>query len=222
MEKFNNLIKKASQFVEKQKGVWDHSKWQAFLSDTEKMGGTMNEEMRRYLGAVTESMKRFYEHSAGTGKKMTGTVSDQAAKFVDKSRGKWEHLEWEKFVKDLQRKGADVTEHNRAHLGGILEAAKKFYHSWPKTMRRVEEKEAELTQEPRDSSTNHQNQKQRTVRKPASKKSNDEQNHQRSEGEAPTKKTAKKTQPKKSKSTTTTRGVKSASPKKKATAETCP
>ena len=147
MEKYKSLIKKASQFVEKQKGVWDHSKWQAFLSDTEKMGGTMNEEMRRYLGAVTESMKRFYEHSAGTGKKMTGTVSDQVAKFVDKSRGKWEHLEWEKFVKDLQRKGADVTEHNRAHLGEILEAAKKFYHSWPKVME-VEEEEAVVTQEP--------------------------------------------------------------------------
>ena len=171
MEKFNNLIKKASQFVEKQKGVWDHSKWQAFLSDTEKMGGTLNEEMRRYLGAVTESMKRFYEHSAGTGKKMTGTVSDQVAKFVDKSRGKWEHLEWEKFVKDLQRKGADVTEHNRAHLGEILEAAKKFYHSWPKTMER-EEKEAVVTQEP-ELLDEPSKPKARTVKKTGKKKSNE-------------------------------------------------
>ncbi|NOS35392.1 MAG: hypothetical protein GQ522_02005 [Deltaproteobacteria bacterium] len=213
MEKYKSLIKKASQFVEKQKGVWDHSKWQAFLSDTEKMGGTMNEEMRRYLGAVTESMKRFYEHSAGTGKKMTGTVSDQAAKFVDKSRGKWEHLEWEKFVKDLQRKGADVTEHNRAHLGGILEAAKKFYHSWPKVAEVEEEELLEERPKPKIKAT--------SVRKPAAKKVTRAKSP-KSEGEAPTKKTAKKTQPKKSKSTTTTRGVKSASPKKKAAAKPAP
>ena len=216
MEKYKSLIKKASQFVEKQKGVWDHSKWQAFLSDTEKMGGTMNEEMRRYLGAVTESMKRFYEHSAGTGKKMTGTVSDQVAKFVDKSRGKWEHLEWEKFVKDLQRKGADVTEHNRAHLGEILEAAKKFYHSWPKTMER-EEKEAVVTQEP-ELLDEPSKPKARTVRKPARKKVTRARSPKK-EGAAPTKEPAKKAQPKKSKSTTATKGVKSASPKKKAAAK---
>lgn len=222
MEKYKDLIKKAAQFVEKQKGAWDHSRWQAFLSDTEKIGGTMNEEMQRYLGAVTESMKKFYEHTAGTRKKMTGTVSDQVARFVDKTKGKWEHLEWEKFVKDIQKKGTDITESNRAHLGGILEAAKKFYHSLPRTIQR-EASEAEVIKAPEalEVPTEPQEKTVRKPTKPAAKKVTKPKTPKK-EG-TPSKTTStKKARPEKSKGTRVTKSAKTAkttSPKKKAAAE---
>ncbi|MFQ5330082.1 MAG: hypothetical protein ACE5D4_08865 [Thermodesulfobacteriota bacterium] len=210
MDKFNDLIKKASQFVEKQKGVWDHSSWLTFLSDAEKVGGTMNEEMERYLGAVTESMKRFYEHSAERGKKITGNVSDQAAKFVDKSKGRWEHLEWEKFVKDIQQKGTDITENNKTYLGGILESAKKFYHSWPKGVEVEEETETAVTQEPELAEESpEQAVKVKPVRKPAAKKMTRAKSPKK-EGAAPAKKPVKKTQPKKSASAAKSKSVRSA------------
>jgi hypothetical protein len=214
VEKYKSLIKKASRFVEKQKGVWDNSKWQAFLSDTEKKGVAMNAEMRHYLGLLTESMKKFYEHTKDTGKKMTGTVSDQVAKFVVKTKGKWEHLDWEKFVKDIQQKGTDITENNRAHLGGILESAKKLYHALSMTIQR-EEKEAEITQElevPEAPSKP----KARTARKPAGKQVR-KATTPKKEGTPPKTKPAKKVQPKKSKGTMTTKTFKAASPKKEGT-----
>jgi hypothetical protein len=128
---FNDLIKKASQFVEKQKGVWDHSKWEAFLSDIQKKGDELSDDMQDHLGVVLESMKKFYKDAAITGRKMRAEISDQVAELVEKTKGKWEHLDWEKFVADLQKKGIELTEDAKRDLGDILESAKKFYSSLP-------------------------------------------------------------------------------------------
>ena len=76
MALLEKLTKKAAQFVEKQKGVWDHPKWQAFLSDAEKVGVTMNEELQRYLGAVTETMKKVYEHTKESSSIVAGGTPD--------------------------------------------------------------------------------------------------------------------------------------------------
>ena len=131
MTLFNDLIKRASQFVEKQKGVWDHSKWQAFLSELQQKGDEMTEEMKDHLGVVLESMKKYYKNATVTGRKMHAEISDQAAKLVEKTRGKWEHLDWEKFVADIQKKGVELTEEAKKDLGDVLESAKKFYSVMP-------------------------------------------------------------------------------------------
>jgi hypothetical protein len=198
MALFNNLIKRASKFVEKQKGVWDHSKWQSFLSDTQKKGVNMTEEKRKYLGSVMESMKKFYESSSETGKRMTGTVSDQTAKFIDKTKGKWEHLEWEKFVKDIQKKGVDITEDTKANLGGILESAKKFYVSLSPAMKK-EKKEPEIIEKPGD-----------IIESKVSKKTTPKK-----KTTTPKKEPAKKVASKKAKEIKATKTVKKAPPKKK-------
>ncbi len=142
MAVFDDLIKRASEFVEKQKGAWDESKWQGFLSDAQKQGVKLTEDMQNNIGLMLESFKKFYESSADAGKNMIGNVSDQSAKFVEKSKGTWEHLEWEKFLKDAQQRGIDLTEEAKANLGGILESAKKFYSSLPLTAKE-EKKEPE-------------------------------------------------------------------------------
>lgn len=142
---FDELIKRTSQFVEKQKGIWDHTKWQGFLSDIQEKGVNLTEETRNYLGSVVESMKKFYENSSDTGKKLMGIVSDQVAQFVEKTKGKWDHLGWEKFVKDIQKKGIDLTDETRSNLGVILESAKRFYSNLPLKAPEVK-KEKEITE----------------------------------------------------------------------------
>ena len=134
---FNDLIKRASQFVEKQKGVWDHTKWEAFLADIQKKGDEMTDEMSDHLGVVLESMKKFYSDATETGRKMHAEIAEQAADLVEKTKGKWEHLDWESFVEDIQKKGVELTEDAKRDLGEMLESAKKFYstlpHDKPKT-----------------------------------------------------------------------------------------
>ncbi len=147
MAVFDDLIKRASESVEKQKGAWDYSKWQGFLSDAQKQGVKLTEDMQNNIGLMLESFKKFYESSTDAGKKMIGNVSDQSAKFVEKSKGTWEHLEWEKFLKDAQQRGIDLTDEAKVNLGGILESAKKFYSSLP-LVTKEEKKEPEVTEAP--------------------------------------------------------------------------
>ncbi len=140
---FDDLIKRASEFVEKQKGAWDHSKWQDFLSDAQKKGVKLTEEMQNNIGQLLESIKKFYESSTDTGKKGIENLSDLTAKFIEKTKGQWEHLEWEKFVKDIQQKGIDLTEETRSFLGEILENSKKFYFSLPLVTKEAKEEKVE-------------------------------------------------------------------------------
>ncbi len=66
-----------------------------------------------------------------------------ASEFVKKQKGVWDHIEWEKFVKDIQQKGVDLTEDTKAYLGGILDAVKKLYSSLPLAAKE-EKKEPEI------------------------------------------------------------------------------
>jgi len=150
---FDDLIKRASQFVEKQKGVWDHAKWQELLTDIQKRGIKFTEETQNYLGLVLESLKKFYttstvgkeisENITGRAEHLVSNISRQAATFIEKTRGQWEHLEWEKFVDDIQKKGVHLTEETRSYLGEVLESIKKFYGSLPLPVKE-EKKEREV------------------------------------------------------------------------------
>ncbi len=130
---FDVLIKRASQFVEKQKGVWDHAAWLGFLSDIEKIGIDLTEEMQNNLGLVLVFMSKFYETSTDSDKMIFEKVSEQTAMFVEQTKGTWDHLGWENFVKDLQQKGIHLTEETTVYLGEVLESTKNVYSSLPLT-----------------------------------------------------------------------------------------
>ncbi|MBF0556369.1 MAG: hypothetical protein HQK96_17770, partial [Nitrospirae bacterium] len=44
-----------------------------------------------------------------------------------KTQGTWDHMGWELFIKDLQKRGLSLTEEATTYLGGVLEAAKELY-----------------------------------------------------------------------------------------------
>ncbi len=131
MASLNDLIKRASEFVEKQKGKWDHTEWTDFITDIQKRGVKLNEEAQKALGVVLESVKKFYESSTETAKEVMGSVSDQTVKFVEKTKGSWDHLGWESFLKDIKEKGINITDDTKSYIGDILESVKKVYHSLP-------------------------------------------------------------------------------------------
>ncbi len=58
MALFEDLIKFSSQFVERQKGIWDHNAWLGFLLDVQKTGIALTDEMQNYLGLILESMRK--------------------------------------------------------------------------------------------------------------------------------------------------------------------
>ena len=62
---FGDLVKLSSDFVTKQKGVWDHSAWLDFMSNVQKKGFNTS-DMESKLGEAIEAMKRFYIATAST------------------------------------------------------------------------------------------------------------------------------------------------------------
>jgi hypothetical protein len=58
------LLDTAGQFVEKQKGRWEHDDWEALLTRVADMGVPIVDETKRTLGNILESCKHFYAIAA--------------------------------------------------------------------------------------------------------------------------------------------------------------
>ncbi len=141
---FNDLIGLSGKFVDSQKGGWDQKAWESFLSDVQKQGLDMRDEMQSSLGSVLESMKKVYTSSIST-KNIDSAMSDLTsltAKFVSDSKGVWDHAQWEKYLKDAQDKGINLTEVTQSYIGGILESAKDLYNFLPTSVQSTSSKSA--------------------------------------------------------------------------------
>ncbi|MBF0459330.1 MAG: hypothetical protein HQK99_15680 [Nitrospirae bacterium] len=126
---FEDLIELASKFVEQQGGKWDHTAWLEFLSNIQKKGFYLSNDMQSYLGSMLESMKKLYTSVSSTTEIqniMLG-ISENTINFIKKTQGTWDHTGWELFIKDLQKGGLSLTEETTTYLGGMLEAARELY-----------------------------------------------------------------------------------------------
>lgn len=47
-------------FVIKQKGEWDHIKWENFLEDVRQKGVTLTDDTAKLPGGILESLKKIY------------------------------------------------------------------------------------------------------------------------------------------------------------------
>lgn len=54
------LLDFAGGFVARQKGVWEHDEWEALLKKVAETGLELNDETKRNLGNILESVKYFY------------------------------------------------------------------------------------------------------------------------------------------------------------------
>lgn len=134
MGRFDELLKLAGNFVEKQKGIWDHNAWTNFLSDAQTKGLKINQDIEGKLGATVETMRKYYSVVANP-QGITNVLSDigtKTSEFIKKTNGNWDHNGWEKYVSDLRGKGHSLTDETLGYVGAILEASKQLYMHTPK------------------------------------------------------------------------------------------
>ncbi|MBF0590448.1 MAG: hypothetical protein HQL02_00015 [Nitrospirae bacterium] len=126
---FDDLVQIAGKFVERQRGAWDHSAWLDFLSGVQQKGVDISEDVQRYIGSMLEAMKKLYNASAAT-ENVTNVlldISQHTVEFIKKTKGVWNQNEAEAFLKDLQKRGIELSEETKSYLGGVLESVKRVY-----------------------------------------------------------------------------------------------
>ncbi|MBF0555137.1 MAG: hypothetical protein HQK96_11380 [Nitrospirae bacterium] len=130
-ETFDRLLELASDFVERQKGTWDHTTWLGFLDEVQKKGIELTTDMERYVGLVLETLKKVYNASTNIDgiRNVMIDMSSQTADFVKKTRGVWNQSDGEVFLKELRQKGLNLNEDMMSYFGGVLEAVKGIYAS---------------------------------------------------------------------------------------------
>ncbi|MBF0318956.1 MAG: hypothetical protein HQL01_04005 [Nitrospirae bacterium] len=128
-ETFDRLLKLANDFVERQKGTWDHAAWLGFLEEVQKKGIEMTSDMERYIGLVLETLKKVYNASTNVSgiRNVMIEMSEHTAGFVKNTRGVWNQSDGENFLKDLRQKGLNLNEEMMSYYGGVLEAVKGIY-----------------------------------------------------------------------------------------------
>jgi hypothetical protein len=143
---FDVLVDLTSKFVEAQKGAWDHTAWLNFLSDVQKKGLELSDDMTDNLGLVLESMKKFYSASADIKGIETAMadISNSAIDYFKKTKGAWSQSEWETYLNNVQKKGIELTDETRSYLGEVFESLKGFY-----TVLSPAEKETKTKKEPK-------------------------------------------------------------------------
>ncbi len=129
----SSLIDLAGKFVEQRKGIWDHEAWSGFLSDVQKKGFELTDEMTTYLGSVLESMKQFYQAATATTgmTQVMASIPKETVTFIQDHKGVWGQSEWEQFLAELQKKGAAYSDETTNYLGSILESVKRLYDFSP-------------------------------------------------------------------------------------------
>ncbi|MBF0540095.1 MAG: hypothetical protein HQK91_01410 [Nitrospirae bacterium] len=163
MGRFDELLNLAGNFVEKQKGMWDHNAWNNFLSDVQAKGLKLNQDIEGKLGYTLETMKQYYSVVTNS-HEINDTLDDIWAKtseFIKKTNGVWDHAGWEKYISDIRAKGHSITDETIGYIGAVLEASKQLYmnnpefekksepkviapYKTPKTKKAVTPKEAEI------------------------------------------------------------------------------
>ena len=54
------VLEEVGKFVTANKGEWDHSDWEGFLGQIEKIGFNLNDEVKRNVGNLLEDAKALY------------------------------------------------------------------------------------------------------------------------------------------------------------------
>ncbi len=144
IEGFDVLTDLAGKFVESRKGIWDHIAWLTFLLDIQKKGFALSDNMKTYLGLVLNAMKKLYDATTATKgmENVMSDISEYSVNFIKRTKGIWNHSEWEIFLKDFQKKGIDLTEETSSYLGQFLETVREIYIILPPVMGNVERKKS--------------------------------------------------------------------------------
>ncbi|HOV34319.1 MAG TPA: hypothetical protein PLX23_13250 [Candidatus Hydrogenedens sp.] len=67
-------------------------------------------------------------------------IFEQAAKFVVKQKGEWEHDDWENFLGKISDYKVELHDELAIRLGALLELGKYFYFNLPETIDKKQKK----------------------------------------------------------------------------------
>ena len=130
MKLFDDIASYGMNFVERQRGIWDHEKWEHFLVEVQKKGILITEEAGNSLGNMLESFKRFYMASS-MDLRVLDELAASAQDFVKKHKGVWDHHLWLAFLNDIQKQNVSLTEEISSSIGLVLESLKRIYFLIP-------------------------------------------------------------------------------------------
>ncbi|MBF0567373.1 hypothetical protein [Candidatus Magnetominusculus dajiuhuensis] len=129
MAKFDDLINTVGKFVDMQKGTWDHLEWERLVSKVQRMGYEMSGDIVYNLGTTVESLKKLY-FSKTSKDEMLRIVTDVPkgiARFIEETRGMWEHADWLRLLEDMEKVGIAISEDTQRYIGDMLEASRRLY-----------------------------------------------------------------------------------------------
>lgn len=72
-------------------------------------------------------------------------IFEQAAKFVVKQKGEWEHNDWEDFLGKISEYQIELHDELMVKLGTLLELGKYFYYNLPETLDKKQKKTKKST-----------------------------------------------------------------------------
>lgn len=63
------------------------------------------------------------------GKTNLEAILERAAKFVVRSKGQWDHQDWEDYLGSVSNLGLTMDDETKRHLGNVLESSKHLYEN---------------------------------------------------------------------------------------------
>jgi len=83
-----NLLDTVGEFVNKQKGKWEHKDWEALVDQVQKGGVVLTDEYKKSLGHMLEATKQFYGSLSVPDKKKAAPKPRARAKAKPKAKAK--------------------------------------------------------------------------------------------------------------------------------------
>ncbi|MBF0488350.1 MAG: hypothetical protein HQK98_09340 [Nitrospirae bacterium] len=129
MAKFDDLISTVGKFVDMQKGTWDHLEWERLVSKVQRMGYEMSGDIVYNLGTTVESLKKLYLSKTSKDEmlRIVTDVPKGIAHFMEETRGIWEHADWLRLLKEMEKVGIAISEDTQKYIGDMLEASRRLY-----------------------------------------------------------------------------------------------
>jgi diguanylate cyclase (GGDEF)-like protein len=124
---FDSLVKRLSDFVERQNGRWDHLQWLELLYDLKKGGFEFDDEMKHRVGSFIEALKGLYPLLPAING-CIAAISAEAGHLINSAPpGKtWDNDQREDFISVVNAKGvADDT--LMESLDEVLESGRRLH-----------------------------------------------------------------------------------------------
>jgi diguanylate cyclase (GGDEF)-like protein len=125
---FDFLVKRLSEFVERQNAKWDHVQWLELLYDLKKGGFEFDDEMKHRAGSFIEALKGLHPFLSDI-KGAIAAISAEAVNLINSATAgnTWNNNQREDFIRVVNAKGVAIDDNMTEHLGEVLESGRRLH-----------------------------------------------------------------------------------------------